>query len=44
MKKVEEERVEVSCDDALVADVVAAVRSVHSYEEPVIDIYSTTNG
>ena len=37
---VEEERIEVNCDDAIVADVVAAIRRVHPYEEPAIDIYS----
>lgn len=37
---VEEERIEVSCDDELVAQVVAAIRSAHPYEEPAIDVYS----
>jgi hypothetical protein len=40
LEEVEEERIEVSCADELVSDVVSAIRSVHPYEEPVIDIYS----
>lgn len=39
LEEVEEERIEITCDDALTADVVAAIRRVHPYEEPVIDIY-----
>ena len=39
LEEVEEERIEVSCADELVADVVSAIRRVHPYEEPVIDIY-----
>lgn len=39
LEEVEEERIEVTCDDELVADVVATIRHVHPYEEPVIDIY-----
>lgn len=35
-----EERIEVTCDDELVAGVVAAIRRVHPYEEPAIDIYT----
>lgn len=40
LAEVEEERIEVNCEDALVADVVAAIRAAHSYEEPAIDIYT----
>lgn len=39
-EEVEEERIEVTCDDTLVANVVSAIRTAHPYEEPVIDIYS----
>jgi hypothetical protein len=39
LEEVEEERIEVSCADELVTDVVAAIRRAHPYEEPVIDIY-----
>ncbi len=40
LEEVEEERIEVSCSDELVADVVSAIRHAHPYEEPVIDIYT----
>jgi hypothetical protein len=40
LEEVEEERIEVNCDDELVTDVVAAIRRVHPYEEPAIDVYS----
>lgn len=36
---VEEERIEVACRKDKVADVVAAIKQVHPYEEVVIDIY-----
>lgn len=39
LEEVEEERIEVNCDDALIADVVTAIRVAHPYEEPAIDIY-----
>jgi hypothetical protein len=39
LEQVEEERIEVKCADELVAGVVAAIRVVHPYEEPAIDIY-----
>lgn len=35
---VEEDRIEMNCADDLVTDVVAAIRAVHPYEEPFIDI------
>ena len=38
-EEVQEERIEITCADELVVDVVAAIRAAHSYEEPVIDIY-----
>lgn len=44
LEAVEEERIESTCTDELVADVVAAIRRVHPYEEPVIDVYSITSG
>ncbi len=40
LEHVAEERIEVNCDQELLADVIAAIRSVHPYEEPVIDVYS----
>lgn len=39
LESVEEERIEVNCADELVADVIAAIRRAHPYEEPAIDIY-----
>ncbi|HZH04736.1 MAG TPA: hypothetical protein VEY30_13200 [Myxococcaceae bacterium] len=38
-EEVAEERIEVSCDRAQVAEVIRAVRAVHPYEEPVFDLY-----
>jgi hypothetical protein len=43
LETVDEERIEVSCDDALVERVVAAIRAAHPYEEPVIDLYDFTS-
>jgi hypothetical protein len=42
-EEVEEERIEVNCTDELVADVLTAIRRVHPYEEPAIDIYLLSN-
>lgn len=39
LEEVEEERIEVSCDDALVKRVIAAIKAVHPYEEPAVDTY-----
>ncbi len=39
LEEVEEERIEITCDDALVTSVVAVIRAVHPYEEPVVDVY-----
>lgn len=39
LEEVEEERIEVLCSAALKEKVLQAVRGVHPYEEPVIDIY-----
>ena len=36
---VEEERIEWTCEAQRVKEVVNAVRRVHPYEEPVIDVY-----
>lgn len=44
LEEVEEERIEVNCVDELVADVVAAIRRVHPYEEPAVDIYPLEKG
>jgi len=39
LAEVEEERIEVACERELVSDVVAAIKKVHPYEEPAIDVY-----
>lgn len=39
LEEVAEERIEITCDDASVRAVVAAIRATHSYEEPTIDVY-----
>jgi hypothetical protein len=36
---VEEERIEAACERENARQVIAAIRSVHPYEEPAIDIY-----
>jgi hypothetical protein len=36
---VAEERIEVSCQEADAALVVAAIKAAHSYEEPAISVY-----
>lgn len=38
-ESVEEERIEVVCDRDLLKQVVAAIKSVHPYEEVALDIY-----
>lgn len=42
LEEVAEERIEITCDDASVKAVVAAIREAHSYEEPAIDVYELT--
>jgi hypothetical protein len=39
LEAVEEERIEMVCEDAKLQDVLAAIRRVHPYEEPAIDVY-----
>lgn len=39
LEEVEEERIEINCADELVGAVVTAIRRVHPYEEPAIDIH-----
>ena len=39
IEEVEEERIEVTCDGALVKDVIAAIKKVHPYEEVALDVY-----
>jgi hypothetical protein len=40
LEEVEEERIEITCDTPLVGDVVAAILSVHPYEEPALDVWA----
>ncbi len=40
LESVDEERIEVTCDDRIVRDVIAAIRRVHPYEEIPIDLYA----
>ncbi len=40
LEMVEEERIEVTCDAAVVTDVIAAIKKVHPYEEVALDVYS----
>jgi hypothetical protein len=39
LETVEEERIEVACTKKHVHDVIKAIKSVHPYEEVVVDIY-----
>ena len=43
LEEVVEERIEITCDKSISSDVVSKIRSVHPYEEPVIDIYELLN-
>jgi hypothetical protein len=40
LESVEEERIEATCEDAVVKNVTAAIRKAHPYEEIALDIYS----
>jgi len=39
IEEVEEDRIETVCDRERLEAVLAAIRSVHPYEEPAIDVY-----
>ena len=39
LEAVEEERIEVICDRGVLGEVIAAIRKVHPYEEPALDVY-----
>ena len=39
LEEIEEERIEVTCPQEIFANVIAVIKSVHPYEEPVIDVY-----
>jgi hypothetical protein len=39
LEEVAEERIEITCEEDKLRNVIAAIRRVHPYEEPAIDIY-----
>ena len=39
LEKVEEERIEVICDESVVVEVISAMKSAHPYEEVAYDVY-----
>lgn len=39
LEQVAEERIEVTCEQNKLKNVIQAIRKVHPYEEPAIDIY-----
>lgn len=39
LEEVSEERIEITCGSDSLRQVVSAIRTAHSYEEPAIDIY-----
>jgi hypothetical protein len=43
LESVEEERIEFTCSEDKLSDVIKAIKSVHPYEEIPIDIYSLEN-
>lgn len=43
LEEVEEERIEVTVDDSVLNDVIAAIKKVHPYEEVAMDIYKLEN-
>src|SRR5271165_323880 len=43
IEEVEEERIEVTCDEAVVGNVIAAIKRVHPYEEVALDVWPLTN-
>lgn len=43
LEEVAEERIETICPNERVSDVFVAVKKVHPYEEPVIDVYPLRN-
>ncbi len=43
LEQVVEERIEISCTSDGVQEIIAAIKSVHPYEQPVIDTYPLEN-
>lgn len=42
-EEVQEDRIEVVCEEDKLQDVIKAIRSVHPYEEPATDVYQLEN-
>lgn len=42
-ESVEEERIEVTCHNDVVGNVIAAIKQAHPYEEIAMDVYELTN-
>ena len=40
---VEEERIEITCDDRVVKGVIAEIKKIHPYEEVALDVYPLEN-
>lgn len=43
IEQVEEERIEVTCAPDVIGKVIAAIKSVHPYEEIPLDVYALEN-
>jgi len=43
VEKVEEERIEVLCEEKVIRNVVAAMKKAHPYEEVAYDVYELEN-
>jgi hypothetical protein len=43
LEEVEEERIEVTCTDEVVKDVIDAIKKMHPYEEIALDVYPLEN-
>jgi len=39
LENVSEERIEITCEQDKLSNIIAAIRATHPYEEPTIDIY-----
>lgn len=39
LEQVNEERIEFTCEEERLSDVISSIRKAHPYEEPVIDVY-----
>ena len=39
LESVQEERIEVVCEETMVRDVIMAIKKVHPYEEVALDLY-----